>query len=124
MAAEDQMTNERAPRFPLSFQVAYDDGEGFMTGQVVDVSESGAFIETTMPLKAGTKVRITPLLPGESGLFEIEAEVMRTREYDADKLMELPAGMGVRFLDVSADEVKNLQRLFQEAEEARMAAEG
>ena len=83
------MSTQREERYPLSFQVAYDDGEGFMTGTVVDLSASGAFIETTMPLKPGATVRITPLLPGESGLFEIEAEVMRTTEYDPDTLMDL-----------------------------------
>lgn len=116
------MSKERAKRFPLSFQVAYDDGEGFMTGRVVDVSETGAFIETTMPLKPGTTVSITPLLPGESGLFEIEAEVVRTLEYDPDTLMELPAGMGVRFTNITDEERSQLRKMFEEAEAARRAA--
>jgi uncharacterized protein (TIGR02266 family) len=115
---------ERAARHPLRFQVAYDDGEGFMTGTVVDVSSTGAFIETTMPLKPGTTVSITPLLPGESGLFEIEAEVMRTTEYDSEVLMELPPGMGVRFKGISDEERAVLTKMYEDAETARKADQG
>ncbi len=118
------MGNERAARYPLRFPVAYDDGEGFMTGHVVDVSESGLFIETTMPLKEGTRVRITPLLPEKAGLFELEAEVVRAKEYDPDVLMEMPPGMGVRFVSVSDEEKKNLLQLFAASDVAKKLAQG
>lgn len=117
------MGNERATRYPLRFPVAYDDGEGFMTGHVVDVSESGLFIETVMPLKEGTRVRITPLLPEKAGLFELEAEVVRATEYDPDVLMELPPGMGVRFLSISDEERKNLTQLFAASDVAKKLSE-
>lgn len=113
------MGNERAIRYALRFPVAYDDGEGFMTGHVVDVSETGLFIETVMPLAAGTKVRITPLLPEKAGLFELEAEVMRTTEYDPDVMMELPPGMGVRFTSITDEEKKNLALLLDAQKEAK-----
>lgn len=106
------MGNERATRYPLRFPVAYDDGEGFMTGYVVDVSETGLFIETTMPLKEGSAVRITPLLPEKAGLFELEAEVVRSTEYDPEVMMELPAGMGVRFTSISDEDRQHLKDLF------------
>lgn len=117
------MAKDRAARYRLRFPVAYDDGEGFMTGYVVDVSESGLFIETVLPLKEGTRVRITPLLPEKAGLFELEAEVVRTKEYDPDSLMELPPGMGVRFLSISDEERKNLTQLFAASEVARKLAQ-
>lgn len=117
------MSKERAIRYPLRFPVAYDDGEGFMTGYVVDVSESGLFIETVMPLAEGTRVRITPLLPEKAGLFELEAEVVRAKEYDPEVLMELPPGMGVRFLSLGEEERKNLAQLFAASDVAKKLAE-
>jgi uncharacterized protein (TIGR02266 family) len=107
---------KRAARFAISFEVAYDDGEGFMTGKVVDVSESGLFIETVMPLKPGSRISITPLLPEKAGLFEVEGEVMRGREYDPDTLQEQPPGFGVRFVDITDEERENLKKLIQDAE--------
>lgn len=68
---------DRSPRYSLKLQVVYDDGNAFMSGPVVDISESGVFIETVMPLEPGTEVRLTPLLPEEAGLFEIPGTVVR-----------------------------------------------
>lgn len=116
--------DERAIRYPLRFPVAYDDGEGFMTGHVIDVSESGLFIETVMPLKEGTRVRITPLLPEKAGLFELEAEVVRAKEYDPEVLMDLPAGMGVRFISVTDEEKANLKQLFAASDVAKKLSQG
>ncbi len=112
-------TSERANRYALRFPVAYDDGEGFMTGYVVDVSESGLFIETVMPLEAGRTVRITPLLPETAGIFELEAVVVRSFEYDPDVLMTLPPGMGVRFTSISDEEKARLRQLFAASDAAK-----
>lgn len=110
------MTQERKPRYSsLKFNVVYDDGEGFMSAVVHDLSETGLFLETVMPLPPGKRVRITPLLPEAAGLFELEGEVVRAEEYDPDRLMERPAGMGVRFLDVTPEQVQQLQALVEEA---------
>ena len=52
---------DRSPRFSLKLQIVYDDGNAFMSGPVVDMSETGVFIETVMPLEPGTEVRHRPL---------------------------------------------------------------
>lgn len=112
------MSTERKPRYStLKFNVVYDDGEGFMTATVHDLSETGLFLETVMPLSPGHRVRITPLLPEAAGLFELAGEVVRAEEYDPDRLMERPAGMGVRFLDVSPEQVHQLQALVEAAKQ-------
>ena len=117
------MTTERKPRFSsLKFNVVYDDGEGFMSATVHDLSETGLFVETVMPLSPGKRVRLTPLLPGAAGLFELDGEVVRTEEYDPDRLMERPAGMGVRFLDVTPEQVEQLRALVEEAKKKADAA--
>lgn len=107
--------SNRSPRYPLQFQVVYDDGESFMSGPVHDVSESGMFIETVMPLDPGKKVRIMPLLPEQAGLFELEGVVIRKSDYDVEGALDRVPGMGVRFENVSQDTLAALRKLFEKA---------
>src|SRR5688500_3597250 len=95
--------SNRSPRYPLEFQVVWDDGQGYMAGPVRDVSESGCFIETVMPLEPGKRVRIQPLLPEKAGIFELEGTVMRKVDYVGDVDVQRLPGMGVRFENVDAD---------------------
>jgi len=104
---------ERSPRYSLKLQIVYDDGNAFMSGPVVDISESGVFIETVMPLDPGVEVRLTPLLPEESGLFEIRGVVVRKNEYDLDNHFDRTPGMGVRFTQVDNDALAQLRKLFE-----------
>jgi uncharacterized protein (TIGR02266 family) len=103
---------ERSPRYALKLQIVYDDGNAFMSGAVVDISETGVFIETVMPLEPGTEVRLTPLTPEEAGLFEIRGVVVRKNEYDLDNHFDRTPGMGIRFTDVTAEARAQLQALF------------
>ena len=109
------MTNlPRSPRFSVRFQVVFDDGQSFMSGPVISLSESGMFIETVMPPQPGTPVRITPLLPEHAGLFELEGVVVRKEEYDGDNIDGAKqGGFGVRFSHISSDAKKQLHTLFE-----------
>lgn len=98
------MTVERKPRFQLKLQIVYDDGASFMSGPVADMSESGVFIETVMPLDPGTRVRLMPLLQDDDGLFEVEGEVVRKADYDLDNHFDRTPGMGIRFVDLQDDQ--------------------
>ena len=105
------MTIERKPRFQLKLQIVYDDGQSFMSGPVADMSETGVFIETVMPLEPQTRVRLMPLLPDEDGMFEIEGLVVRKADYDLDNHFDRTPGMGIKFIDVTPDQGAALQKL-------------
>ena len=109
------VVQDRSPRYSLKLQVVYDDGNAFMSGPVVDISESGVFIETVMPLEPGSEVRLTPLLPEEAGLFEILGVVVRKNEYDLDNHFDRTPGMGVRFKDITPDARDQIRKLFEKA---------
>jgi Tfp pilus assembly protein PilZ len=104
---------DRSPRYSLKLQIVYDDGNAFMSGPVVDISETGVFIETVMPLEPGVEVRLTPLLPEEAGLFEIRGVVVRKNEYDLDNHFDRTPGMGVRFTEITEDAKASLRALFE-----------
>jgi len=108
------MTVERKPRFSLKLQIVYDDGQSFMSGPVLDMSETGVFIETVMPLDPGTAVRLMPLVPEDDSLiFELVGEVVRKADYDLDNHFDRTPGMGIRFTDVSADQQQAIDRLLE-----------
>ena len=86
-----------------------------MSGVVVDISESGAFIETVMPLEPGIPVRLTPLKPEDIGMFEIKGVVVRKNDFDDGVRVDRPPGMGVRFLDVSGETLARLRALFSKS---------
>lgn len=116
------MSIERKKRFPVSFEIVFDDGDGFMTGPVIDMSETGCFIETVMPLEAGKRVRLTPLLTGESGIFELEGEVVRKQDYDLDHHFDRTPGMGIRFVDPDGGQLEHVRRLLASLDAAADAS--
>lgn len=102
----------RKPRFTLKLQIVYDDGQSFMSGPVLDLSETGVFIETVMPLTPGTIVRLMPLVPEDDvAVLELAGEVVRKADYDLDNHFDRTPGMGVRFIDVGDVERKAIAAL-------------
>lgn len=95
---------ERKPRFHLKLQIVYDDGNSFMSGPVVDMSETGVFIETVMPLPPDTRVRLMPLIDDEQSMIELEGVVARKADYDLDNHFDRTPGMGVRFVDLNDEQ--------------------
>ena len=110
------MTQERKKRYGMELSVAYDDGQKFMTGPVVDISETGLFIETVMPLSPGARVKITPLIEDEAGIFEFDGEVVRKNEYDLDEHFDRVPGMGIRFVEPDPEQIENLRAQFRKLE--------
>jgi uncharacterized protein (TIGR02266 family) len=98
------MTVERKPRVHLKLQIVFDDGTSFMSGPVVDISETGVFIETVMPLQPGARVRMIPLINDEQSMVELEGLVVRKADYDLDENFDRIPGMGVRFVDLSDEQ--------------------
>ncbi len=92
----------RAERHKVRFKLVYDDGNTFNAGSVRDVSETGLFLETALPLAIGTRVMMTPLDSDE--LFEAPGRVVRVVEYDGAN----PGGMGIELIDVDEDERRNI----------------
>ena len=105
------MSVARKPRVTLKLQIVYDDGQSFMSGPVLDLSESGVFIETVMPLPPGTLVRLTPLTSDTETTLDFEGEVVRKADYDLDNHFDRIPGMGIRFVNVGEEERKTISKL-------------
>lgn len=105
----------RAPRFRVgNLRIIYDTGEEFWSGPVVDMSESGIFIETMHELPLGTKVTLLPDLPDEQSLpFEIKAEVVRANEYDPDQHWDRTPGLAFRLTGLNLVQFEQLRQFLK-----------
>ena len=87
----------------------YDTGEAFWSAPVVDMSESGIFVETVHELAVGTAVTLLPDLKDDETLpFEIRAEVVRTNEYDLDNHFDRTPGIAFRLVDMTPENISQL----------------
>lgn len=116
------MLGERrqSDRHRIRFKLVYDDGNSFNAGTVGDVSTSGLFLETALPLDVGTIVRITPLDSVDDELFEVTARVVRVVSH-RDGTHERP-GMGLEFMDLTPTATTAVVRLIEKLE--KRAAKG
>ena len=60
--------------------------------------ERGLYIPTTNPMPRETRVGLQFNLPGLRTLFNFNGQIVHTQDRDTD---EVPAGMGLQFLDIS-----------------------
>jgi CheY-like chemotaxis protein len=60
--------------------------------------ERGLYIPTTNPIPRETGVRLQFNLPGLRTLFNFKGQIVHVQDRDTD---EVPAGMGLQFLDIS-----------------------
>ena len=100
-----------------SFEVAVDfvSEHNFLAGFSLNVSEGGLFIATHMHRPVGTKIAISLALPDDGDPLALLAEVRWIREHRDDS--EASAGMGLRFVDLSAVAETRIQRFIKRGRE-------
>jgi len=92
----------------------YDTGDGFWSGSVIDVSETGLFIETHHELPADTIVTLMPDVGEEEQLpFEIKAKVVRTIEYDPDNFFDRTPGLALSLVEMSDEQKQKVGQFLQ-----------
>ena len=92
------MTARHTYRFNANFRVIFEDEEGHMAADVVDASETGLFLETTMPLAAGKKLSMSIFGNPQIDFHDVAATVVRSDYYDPlNKVWVRPEGMAVQF---------------------------
>lgn len=95
-------------RYPLQTQVDLSSDSNVFTGFSTNLSEGGLFVATLSVLPVGTPVDLTFTLPGKVRIT-VRGEVRWIREID-DRTPDVFPGVGVRFLDLTAEASAALQR--------------
>lgn len=106
----------RAPRYRFgSLNFIYDTGESFWAAPVLDVSESGVFLETAHQLAVGTQVTLVPDVADNEKLpFELTAEVVRVNEFESEANFKRPPGIAFRLLNLSQAQVLELRTFLEQ----------
>ncbi|HEV8241392.1 MAG TPA: TIGR02266 family protein, partial [Thermoanaerobaculia bacterium] len=101
-------------RVPLERKISlkFKEFRGFITEYSANLSMGGMFIRTTSPKPIGTIFDFELSLTDDFKLVQGIGEVLWVR--DADDGPERPSGMGVRFLDLSSESRRLIQRIVEE----------
>ncbi|MFN0061287.1 MAG: PilZ domain-containing protein [Myxococcaceae bacterium] len=115
----DRFAGEEHRQFPrakleVPFQLSIGEGGQKRFGATlrsVNVSVSGAFLESSFFLPMGTEVSVSFALDSGGEKVEARAQVIR-QEPDADEADEGRSGMGIRFIEFMGQTEVTLARLF------------
>lgn len=108
------MNQRIAPRKTLKTRVIFEDefGEDFLYFISTDISTSGLFIQTKLPLKAGTRVFLKFCLYVDDEPIRVAAEIMRqlTKKRGPGRKKPITPGVGLKFLGLSQKDFKKIER--------------
>lgn len=95
-------------RAPLGWSIRIRQGARIKEGEVYDLSNGGAFIETTRPSLPGARIELE--LPLADGGLAVPGEVIHTNVPGNLRKPRAPIGMGVRFDPVLPDAATHISR--------------
>jgi uncharacterized protein (TIGR02266 family) len=101
--AENHQNVRAAERFDLEVKVDLESDHNFYTGLTQNISSGGLFIATHHLRKIGDRITLKFTLPGSEKVLAVETEVRWIRENSALLRAENGTGMGVRFINLSAE---------------------
>ncbi|MCR9164574.1 MAG: PilZ domain-containing protein [Nannocystaceae bacterium] len=106
MSSESE--RRRAPRFNVTFRLVCDDGEEFANAVVINLSDSGALVQTDRSYALGDVLSLVPVGTAGEILFDVHAEVVRVvGEPDADGSQRY----GLRFEGLTPRCIRAMRRL-------------
>ncbi len=97
-------------RVLVDLEVDYRSDETFLFAYITDISQMGIFVRTVTPEPAGTRLNLRFCPPG-MGVLECEGVVIWINPYRPGDRENLNPGMGVQFIDLTAEQRERLKRL-------------
>lgn len=106
------------PRVSLDLEIDYSDLESFCQDYIRNISRGGLFIETRRPLALGTQLKLKFRLPGCERPIKTDGVVMWTVDPEEATDQKAAPGMGVRFGNLTPEDMEMIDGLVQEEMEA------
>lgn len=100
-----------APRVPVRMQVEIEEDVREKELTCINISDGGLYLRTKAPLADASVIHISFQLPHDSETIKIAAEVVRTLPPGAQ--LETEPGMGLRFLDITGDQLSKIRSYVQ-----------
>lgn len=108
-------TERRAqPRVPLHIKIRYETADRFFQDYMRNLSVGGIFIETSNPLKVGTRLRVQFCLPKMDR--EIVTDGVVVRRVELGRMNASSGGMGVQFSDLKPEDKISLDTYVMQME--------
>lgn len=102
----DPADRRAAPRVLVDLEVDYASEDNYLFAYITDISETGIFVRTTTPEKAGTRLNLRFRPDDASSQIEIEGEVIWVNPFRPGAPDNLHPGMGIRFVELG-DELRD-----------------
>jgi uncharacterized protein (TIGR02266 family) len=109
-----EFSERKEVRVQKTLSLTYKDKQSFVKAYVGNVSSSGLFIKTPTPLKQGEKFQLRLQLPDVPEPLRISCEVAWARN-QAQSSDKNPAGMGVKFIEMSRKDKETFDRFMDRA---------
>lgn len=97
-------------RVKLVVEVGADSANRFWSGLTENISAGGLFIATESPFEVGEELTVNLQLKGRRGAQAIHCRVCWLREFPDGGLLP---GMGVQFVDMSADQATAIKKYIE-----------
>jgi len=101
------LNRREGPRYSRALSLSFKDRQSFLRAYTGNISSGGLFIKTEQPLEEGCQFKLKLQLPGVSDPLQITSEVVWTRKPEGSQA-DTPAGMGVKFCEISTTDRKLL----------------
>ena len=101
--AVDEETGSRAPRVEATFRVSYANVDQLLVAYSSDLSKGGMFLQTEQFLPVNAVIRVHLELGAGSADIPVICRVVYVRDDVAARAVGKPPGMGIEFLDLTAD---------------------
>jgi uncharacterized protein (TIGR02266 family) len=82
--------------------------------EIKDISISGCFVQTATPLTEGTYIDLEFTLPNTARIIRAKGEVRWYGDYSSDHRTELSKGVGIRFAEMSLDDIAIITEFVKE----------
>lgn len=107
-----KVVERAAPRMPVRMQVMYGN-EKQLADYTVNMSAGGLFLETVHPLRPDEPLMLEFPLPGKDRPVCCRGLVAWVNSPDAPCNPNLPAGMGIKFVDLDLDQLHQIRAFLQ-----------
>lgn len=115
-APDAEPQQRTAARHDVEIAVDLESDSNFYTGLTQNISTGGLFIATHQIKRVGEHVHLKFTLPGAARPIECDTEVRWIRENSSLHRTDSAPGMGVRFLNMSADDAATIQAFIDNRE--------
>ena len=114
--AENIQNVRASERFDLEVKVDLESDHNFYTGLTQNISAGGLFIATHHLRRIGDLITLKFTLPGSEKQISVDTEVRWIRENSALMRAHAGTGMGVRFINLSAEAKAAIDAFLQSRE--------